>query len=228
MNHDMIQQRLTIAGYYRGPIDGDFAAASRAGFRAMLSDGAVCLVSDDDFASAAAQIGCDISAVRTVHDVLATATPLDSAAGTIIFEAHRFSRMTGGRYDASHPHLSSPAYDPMLYPVDEDRRWQQALAAIALDADAGLMAISFGGFQIIGEQAMTAGSLDPFSYLHNQARKPGHQAFAFASFVIAHGLQDALCNRDWDAFAAGYNPTAAVHADYAARLAADYAARATL
>lgn len=140
----------------------------------------------------------------------------------ILFEAHIFSRLTGHRYDASHPNISSTTWNRALYrggAVEYPRMSE----AMVLDEAAALKSASWGLFQILGENCGPAG----YSSVQNMAAdmvvggEPAHLA-AMARFLAVRGLVDPLRRCDWQAFARGYNGPGQV-ADYAGRLAAAYA-----
>jgi hypothetical protein len=75
----------------------------------------------------------------------------------ILFEPHRFSKLTGRRFDASHPHVSYPRWGMRPYPGTQAGRYEQLLEAIALDPRAAFRACSYGKFQILGENAAACG-----------------------------------------------------------------------
>ena len=163
--------------------------------------------------------------IWAVYDVEAAGDAFINGRPTILFEPHRFSRSTGHRYDVSHPRLSSRSWNRKLYPGSQQGRWDQLLAAVALDVDAGFMSASYGAFQILGENYAVCGAIDPWSFAWKQAQTEGDQLDAFILFVKSKGLQDALAHGDWSAFAKGYNGTAYRENRYDERLAAAYGQR---
>jgi hypothetical protein len=75
----------------------------------------------------------------------------------ILFEAHLFSRLTGHKFDATHPAISSLTWNRNLYGggAKEYGRLQEAMA---LDETAALATASWGLFQVLGSNHKSAGS----------------------------------------------------------------------
>jgi len=55
----------------------------------------------------------------------------------ILFEYHKFSEFSGGKFDASHPHLSNPKWKAIPYPKDQATRWKHLREAWELDPGQG-------------------------------------------------------------------------------------------
>src|ERR1035437_5272463 len=65
----------------------------------------------DDLLNDASNLGCKVSDIEAVDAVEAPRGGLhDDARPTTAFESHAFHTKTGGRYDASHPGLSTPSW----------------------------------------------------------------------------------------------------------------------
>ena len=225
MDHATLQRRLASNGYYTGRIDGVFGPVSKAATLKCLTDGPDYPITPSDIAQAAKDLGMEPAKIWAVYDVEAAGDAFINGRPTILFEPHRFSRSTGHRYDVSHPRLSSRSWNRKLYPGSQQGRWDQLLAAVALDVDAGFMSASYGAFQILGENYAVCGAIDPWSFAWKQAQTEGDQLDAFILFVKSKGLQDALAHGDWSAFAKGYNGTAYRENRYDERLAAAYGQR---
>ncbi|WP_257540689.1 N-acetylmuramidase family protein [Sphingobium sp. CFD-1] len=225
MDQAALQRRLASLDYYQGAIDGQIGPVSKAAILACLTDGPDYPITDSDVAEAARDLGVDPAKVWAVYDVESTGKPFIEGRPTILFEPHRFSKSTGHRYDNSHPAISSRTWNRKLYPASQKGRWDQLLAAVSLDVDAGFMSASYGGFQILGENYAVCDAHDPWAFAWRQSRTEGDQLDAFVRFVIGNRLQGALQRGDWAAFAKGYNGTAYRENQYDTRLAAAYAKR---
>jgi hypothetical protein len=225
MDHADLQRRLASLGYYAGAIDGRFGPVSKAATLACLTDGPDYGVTDSDIAQAAGLLQAEPAKIWAIYSVESSGRAFAEGRPTILFEPHRFSRSTAHRYDASHPRLSSRAWNRKLYPASQEGRWAQLLDAVALDVDAGFMSASYGGFQILGENYAACGAISPWAFAWTQSQTEGDQLAAFVRFVEARGLKSALQRGDWAAFARGYNGTAYRENRYDARLAAAYAER---
>ncbi|MBB5725061.1 hypothetical protein FHS97_000969 [Sphingomonas endophytica] len=221
-----LQRRVMALGCDPGLVNGQFTAQTRAAVLKALTNGPDAPIDNHDIDRAADRLGAPSAAVRSVIDVESTGTPFVDGRPTILFEPHRFSRATGHRFDETHPALSSRAWNPRLYPAAQAARWAQLLDAVALDVDAGFASASYGAFQILGENHDWCGAATAWAFAWQQSRSAGAQLDAFVMFVEARGLRRALQNRDWPAFARGYNGTAFRENRYDVRLAAAYARRA--
>jgi hypothetical protein len=166
-------------------------------------------VSEADYLRVAQVLGVDQATLLAIVDVEAVAT--ESAFGadgrpTILFEPHLFSRQTARRYDESHPHLSRTRWDRSLYPATQEGRWAQLAEAYALDADAALKSTSWGAFQILGHHHANAGFETPGEFARFVSASPANQFEATVLAVVrSASLEDELRQRDWVAFARGYN-----------------------
>jgi hypothetical protein len=179
-----------------------------------------------DIARAAGVLGCEVATVEAVRAVEAGAAGGFLLDGTgrpqILFEAHRFSRETGGRFNASHPRLSVPSWDRTLY-FGGAREYERLHAAIELDRKAALKAASWGLFQILGSNHKLAGYPDVESYVAAMRDSEGAHLDAFVAFCQAAGLDVHLRALNWAGFARGYNGTGYALNAYDVKLAAAYA-----
>lgn len=219
-----LQKRLTDLGY---PLvqDGKFGPASKAALLKCLTDGADTKLSEKDVSDAAAALGVNNAKIWTVWDVEASANPFIDGRPTILFEPHIFGRLTKGKYNASHPDISSPKWNRKLYPGSQKGRYDQLLKAVGLDVDAGLSSASYGGFQILGANYKVCGFDNPFDFVYAQSKSERDQLLAFVAFVKGNGLDGALRRGDWAAFARGYNGSAYRENKYDEKLAKAYAKR---
>lgn len=224
MNAKELQIEITKRGY---PLvaDGKFGPASKAALLNVLTDGPDTKLSEKDVADAANALGVNSAKIWTVWDVEASANPFIEGRPTILFEPHIFSKLTKHKYDASNPDISSLKWNKKLYPGSQKGRYDQLLKATGIDPDAGLSAASYGGFQILGANYKVCGFSNPFDFVYAQSRTERDQLLAFVAFVKGNGLDLALRQGDWAAFAKGYNGTAYRENKYDQRLAAAYAKR---
>lgn len=225
MDHLDLQRRLATLGHDTGK--PGWGARMRAAVHDELTKGPDHALTQFDVDQAAAMLGVDGPKVWAVYEVESSGSAFFAGRPTILFEPHRFSRSTGHRYDRSHPHISSRAWNKKLYPGSQAGRWTQLLDAVALDVDAGFASASYGGFQILGENYAVCGAHDPWSFAWRQSQTEGDQLEAFVRFVEGNGLTRALQRGDWAAFARGYNGTAYRLNKYDEKLAPAYARRKT-
>jgi len=208
MDQKALQRRLSSLGFYEGAIDGVIGPKSKGAIIKCLTDGPDYPVAPTDIAQGAAHLGVEQAKIWAVYEVESSGDAFIDGRPAILFEPHRFSMATGHRFDASHPTLSSRAWNRNLYPRGQAARWQQLVDAVALDVDAGFASASYGAFQILGENYAVCGAIDPWAFAWRQAQTEGDQLDAFVRFVEGRGLKGALQCGDWAAFAKGYNGTA--------------------
>lgn len=193
-----------------------------------------------DLAEAAASLGVTVAHIKAViavesgggwfTDVRAEILDLDGPGGfidgewlpKILFEAHLFSRYTGGRFDKMAPDLSSPSWNRALY-IGGQAEWRRLHRAMLLDESAALRAASWGMFQILGANHRVCGYDSARAFAEAMKLGEREHLLAFVGFVKGNGLAPALRANDWAAFARGYNgPSYETHG-YHTRLAAAFA-----
>jgi hypothetical protein len=167
-------------------------------------------LTEDDYRQAAAKLNCDAAAVHAVAEVESTGNGfLDDGRPKILYEAHRFHALTGGKYASKQDRrgvaLSVAKWDQSLY--GRSGAWQHdRLEDAALhDWEAAHKAVSWGQFQIMGENHLASGHSTIRSFVAAMKSGAAAQLDAFASFITNKGLDHALRHHDWVAFARGYN-----------------------
>lgn len=122
----------------------------------------------------------------------------------ILFEPTAFSELTGGRHDASHPHLSQGALQRADLGRTQGERWAKLTEASALDQNAALQATSWGVFQIPGRYHAACGYPDVIAFARDMAVSEVRQLAAFERYLRAMSLVDELQRKDWEGFARIY------------------------
>lgn len=183
-----------------------------------------------DYERAARTLRVDVAALVALAEVEASGSGfLRTGEPKILFEAHHFSRLTGGAYDRSHPRISSARWNRRLYAIGgspeirgqgEHRRLQQA---ITLDRAAALQSASWGKFQIMGFHWKALGYRSPQDFINAMYRSEVTQLDALVKFLQVNRLDDELRRKDWRAFARGYNGPSYRQNQYDTKLAAAYA-----
>jgi hypothetical protein len=195
----------------------------------------------EDFSSAASRLGCSVAQIRAVDevesgggwftDVRAEILNLDGPGGfidgpnlpKILFEAHHFDRLTGGKYRASHPNLSSAKWNRALY-IGGQGEWSRLHKAMQLDREAALQSASWGRYQIMGFNFKLAGYGTVDAFVAAMMRSERDQLAAFVSFIINSKLGDELrgistVHADCAPFARGYNGPGYAANDYHIKIA---------
>lgn len=166
--------------------------------------GAARRASGEDFAGAAAMLGCEVEVLAAVWEVESSGKPF-RADGSLErrFEPHKLEQ-PDGTWQTS-----------MALPFAErERKFDAAFRADPGDA---LRATSWGGPQIMGFNHVAAGFASAFAMVEAMADDEAAQIGAFASLVKSWGLDSALRAHDWRTFTARYNGNANVAA-YSARI----------
>ncbi len=179
-------------------------------------------LSDNDFKTAAEDLGVEPAAVRAVSKVESGGRVGFDSRGRpkILFEAHIFQRYTLGRYQWTHPHLSRPSQKlgKAYYALDQ---WSRMYEAMLLDPVAAWVSASWGVFQVMGfnhdpgfptiEEFVNAMFVSELNHLR-----------AFLGYCTKNNLVKCLKNRDWAAFAKGYNGADYATNKYDTKMAAAY------
>lgn len=180
-----------------------------------------------DIASAARQLDVTEAHVRAVIKVEASGSGFlgnyadDPRLPKILFEAHVFSRETDGKYDKSHPSLSTPKWDRTLYKggIREHDRMREAAR---FDYDAAYRSTSWGLFQIMGFNHKIAGYDNLSDFVGVQYVSEGMQLKCGIGFILSKGLDKYLKAKDWARFAKGYNGAGYKKNRYDTKLAEAY------
>lgn len=200
-----LQRHLGSTGRYHGLVDGKWGPLTEAAILKAMEDGPDTALTDNDYAASASRLGCKVSHIKAVAEVEAAGAGFQNGIPKILPERHRFSRLTKGRFDVSHPHLSYPRWGARPYPKSQVDRYRLLLDMVQLDIDAGFAACSYGKFQILGENHLACGYPTPWSFAFAMAKNEAAQLMAFEKFLEAEDLLYALREGHWATFAKGFN-----------------------
>ena len=165
-------------------------------------------LTQQDFKDAAALIGgiCTHPHIKAVAEVESSGDGFGhDGRPRILFEAHWFSKLTGGVWDHQFPSVSSAKWNRKLYTGSHSGEWGRFDLAEGLNKLAAIQAASWGLFQIMGFNYRTCGFQSPEDFRWHMERDEREQLFAFVKFIIAKGLRDELETGDWAGFARQYN-----------------------
>jgi peptidoglycan hydrolase-like protein with peptidoglycan-binding domain len=228
MNITELQQRLIDLGYDLGPkgADGVYGGATRQAISEAMTNRDAPRLTEADYASAAAELGCSAAVIRGITVVESGGRGGYGPTGkpVILYEPHVFSRNSGHRFDSSHPALSSRKWNRALYGKTQEHRYNQLLDAVALDVDAAFSAPSYGLFQILGENWKMCGYPSAWAMARCMAQSEADQLDGLLRFVKGKGLTNALrsCTTSPDAcvpFVRGYNGESYAENQYHIKLA---------
>lgn len=181
-------------------------------------------LAEQDFKDAADRLGCEVAAIKAVCKVEAPRGGFnpDNTPATL-FEGHKFSAFTGGRYDKTAPDISYPKWTKAFYGKNWEAEQDRLQRAIALNREAALKSASWGKFQIMGFNHELAGFKTLQEFINAMYRSERDQLMAFVSFIQKANLTGALRRLEWKSFARGYNGPSYAANQYDIKLAAAYA-----
>jgi hypothetical protein len=214
-----LQTFLKSNGRYAGAIDGIYGPMTRAAVLKGMSDGPDTPLGLGDYKASAKRLGVRPSRILAFADVEANGAGFQDGKPKILFEPHRFSKLTCHAFDKDYPRISYPKWGERPYPQATNLRFSQLLDAVGLDAWAGFAACSYGKFQILGENYDACGFATPWSFAFAMARDEQEQLKAFESFIRKNGILAPLKLGLWESVALLYNGTAYRANSYDTRLA---------
>lgn len=177
-------------------------------------------LTEQDYQDAARLLQCELAAIKAVAAVESRGSGFhDNGKPRILFERHIFHRYTKGRWDGSHPGLSSAT--PGGYGA-ASVQWERFEMAAQLDRKAAMLSISMGLFQIMGFNFQAAGFPTVEAFFDAMHKDEREHLIAFCRFLKSVGLDDELRDHEWRAFARGYNGPAYRKNNYDTKLAAAY------
>lgn len=117
-----------------------------AGFR-----GAAVPLAPGDLAAEAQSLRCSLAIIHAFSDIESGSSGfLSDGRPAALFEAHYFHKLTRGRFDASHPNISSPVWNRRLYGAGGAHQYDRLTEAMSLDRQAALQSCSVGRYQAMG------------------------------------------------------------------------------
>jgi hypothetical protein len=203
-----LQMFLKNTGRYLAAVDGVYGPKTKAAILAAMEDGPDTELSTFNYNEAAQRLNVKTAYILAFAEVEANGAGFDGDRPKILFEPHRFSKLTKHQFDKSNPAVSYPTWGERPYPRGIDARYAQLLEAVGLDAWAGFSACSYGKFQILGENYNKCGFETPWGFAFNQAYDEVSQLRAFETFVTKTGIIVPLRVGLWEIVAEQYNGTA--------------------
>jgi hypothetical protein len=203
-----LQLYLRDTGRYKGKVDGDFGPLTRVAILQAMEDGPDTALAMKDYVDSGGRLGCNPANVLAFAEVEASGAGFVNGYPKLLFEPHRFCKLTKGIYSGNHPTISYAVWGWRPYPHLMEDRYSQLLEAVGCDVYAGFSAASYGKFQIMGENHEACGYDNPWSFAFAQAFDEQTQLKAFEAFIRHAGLLGPIQNGNWVALAKGYNGTA--------------------
>lgn len=177
-------------------------------------------LTEQDYINAAKELGCEVAAIKAVASVEGRGSGfLPSGEPKILFERHKFYRYTNGAFAQSNPDLCNRTPGGYGKESEQHKKLQRA---VALNRDAALMSCSWGAFQVMGEHWKTLGYSSIQDFVNKMYRSEADHLESFVRYIKAFGLTSHLRNKNWTAFAKGYNGPGYKANNYDVKMAAAY------
>lgn len=171
--------------------DGLWGPKTREATLARLTNRKAPAVTHADLVDAAQRLGVTVAHIRAIRAVEAPRGPFDSRGlPAMLYERHVFSRNSDprGRFNRRYPNLSANVgFGPGGY-GPYDQQVDKLLAACGLDVEAAFSAVSWGAFQILGENARVLGYASPLAMAVAFTESEAGQLDGFVRFVQVNGL----------------------------------------
>jgi N-acetylmuramidase len=185
------------------------------------------LLTDADFARAARELDVEAAAIRAVAEVESAGSGfLPDGRPTALYEAHVFHQHSHGAHAAAKDRhgvsLSVKNWDRSLYGATGVHQHERYEDARKLDVDAANKACSWGMFQILGANHKACGYDNSQSFVDAMWSGAPAQLDTFVAFIKANKLDVPLRNKNWAAFARGYNGPGYAQNKYDVKMAAAY------
>lgn len=162
-----------------------------------------------DLSIAAEDLGVSVAVVQAVTKVEARNSGFikDTDLPIILFEGHKFSRYTEGKFDADFSHISHSSWDKTKYRGGRGE-YDRLIEAININNNEpipALMSASWGMFQIMGFNYEDAGYETVIDFVNDISLGEHTHLKAFVNFIKSRGLAEKLRSQDWAKFAKAYN-----------------------
>lgn len=182
---------------------------------------------------AASEFGIEPAALLAVAEIESGGSVFAVVDGRqeplIRFEGHYFDRRLSddARRRARAAGLASPNAGEVRNPASQVERWRLLERAAAIDRKAAYESVSWGLGQVMGAHWERLGFASVDDLVDEARQGAAGQARLMARFIDKSGLAEALHNRDWQAFAHGYNGPGFRRNAYDTKLAAAYSRHST-
>lgn len=189
--------------------------------------GAAVKMGPEEIPAIAYEMGIESAVLRAVLTVETGGSGFDaSGRPKAKFERHYFYRFLGSQPDkqslAVSGGLAYPKWGTKPYPHGFDAVYVEIEAACEIDLDCALRSVSWGLGQIMGNNHKMVGFDTAEDMVKDAMTSEVNQLKQMAAFINAAGLLDELKNKDWAAFAKGYNGPAYATNQYDVKLETAY------
>lgn len=150
-------------------------------------------ITEDDYRAAAKRLGCSLAQIKAFAKIESGGGGFSrNGRPKILFEAHIFSRLTGGKYNRSHPTLSSHRWTRKFYARHMPGRYARLASAAKLDIEAAIGAASWGKFQILGSHWRGLGYKSAWDFAQKMVVSEANHLEAFCRYIEKNKLKTKL------------------------------------
>lgn len=161
-------------------------------------------LTEQNYQNAAELLGCETAAIKAVAEVESKGEGFyPDGFPVILFERHKFSKYTGGKFDKTYPEISNKKAGG-YGPAGANQRRKFGIA-FTLNPEAAMKSCSWGKFQIMGFNYADCGFESVGKFVDAMRRSEGEHLLAFCRFVQSQDLVRFLKAKNWARFAHGYN-----------------------
>lgn len=173
--------------------DNKWGPVTNAAFLSMFVNTRAPAISEVDMVNAASKLGVPLANLKALSAKESGRSSFDNyGRPVILFEGHWFSRLTGRRYDRTHPSISHRSWTRRFYGRTMSDRYNRLAAAASLNIDAAICSASWGKFQIMGFHWEKLGYKSPFDFAMAMVASETNHLDALVRFVNVNGLSPLL------------------------------------
>lgn len=187
-------------------------------------------LTDDDYKAVAEELGVEVAAIKAVVDIeagrnhqgfFAPGKPLINFDLTMFRQHARRKGINLSRYSKSHSIVfSSP--DARKYGSTQSAQQERLKTARSIDDHTAVQGTFWGMFQIGGFNWKLCGCSSIEEFVERMSKSEREQLELFGNFIRNIGLDQALRNKNWAAFARRYNGPSYARRGYHTRMASAY------
>lgn len=186
------------------------------------------IISWEQIERAAEKLGVEPCALKAVCEVESSGNGfLPSGRPKILFEGHKFWEqlkkhgLDPAALAAKHPNIIYPKWDKKQYKGGE-KEHDRLNEAKSIHKEAALCSASWGTFQVMGFNYSLCGYKNVFAFVEAQEKDAESHLDACCRYITAMKLTQHLKNKNWAAFAKGYNGSGYAQNKYDQRLKTAY------
>lgn len=172
-------------------------------------------LNNKDLIKISVDFNIELALIKAVAEVESSGAGfLNDGTCKILFEPYIFSRQTEKKFDGKTTTINEIKYPLSLsgkWDAKQARyglnsiQWDKLRAAMDLNREAALKSCSWGRFQIMGFNHKVCGYDTIEKFVIDMNESEYYHLLAFINFITSNRLDVPLKNKDFSAFAKGYN-----------------------